>query len=103
MARYSFPPMTEQVVRRGGAVKQINYLHRPICDAADAYDPDDMAATVTKLLVAVWETITTIEYIASRHIADVESLRLSLIKSNRELVDEGVDVAMWLEADGREQ
>lgn len=101
MSKYTFPSMTEQVTKRGGAVRQINYLHRPICDAADAYNPDDMTDTVTGLLIAVWETITAIEYIASRHIVDVDAARLALIKASRELVNEGVDVALWLEADGK--
>ena len=102
MHRSNYPSMTAQGFNRGGITKQINHIHRAICDAQDAYTPDDPTDTVAALLIAESEIQTALDMITSRYTIDLDAIHARLVKDSRELADEGVDVALWLESNERE-
>lgn len=102
MHKSNYPLMTDAGWKRGGIVKQINHIHRAICDAQDAYDPDDLTDTIAALLIAESEVQTALDMIVSRFNLDLNGIHGQVVKDSRDMVNEGVDVALWLESNERE-
>ena len=100
----NFPPMTQRGWSEGGIRKSINKIHYEVCEATDAYDPDDPVPSVMELLDVMADAQAAIDMIAERYTIDMDSLLKKKVKTFNEhgLIDKGVDVALWLEAQEKE-
>lgn len=100
----NFPPMTQRGWSQGGIRKEINRIHLEVCEATDAYDPDDPIPAVLELLDVMCNAQTAIDMICERYNIDMDRLLKAVVKKNNErgYVDKGVDVALWLEAQDKE-